>query len=93
MGELIDVAGKTTELAPFGRALAELGAERPEIVGLTADMGRYSDILPFRDAHPTRFFNVGMAEQSLIMIAAGLSRVGKIAYCTTLLSLHYPTGL
>ena len=83
MGELIDVAGKTTELAPFGRTLAELGAERPEIVGLTADMGRYSDILPFRDAHPTRFFNVGMAEQSLIMIAAGLSRVGKIAYCTT----------
>ena len=83
MGELIDVAGKTTELAPFGRALAELGAERPEIVGLTADMGRYSDILPFRDAHPTRFFNVGMAEQSLIMIAAGLSRVGKIAYCTS----------
>jgi len=83
MGELIDVAGKTTELAPFCRALAELGAERPEIVGLTADMGRYSDILPFRDAHPTRFFNVGMAEQSLIMIAAGLSRVGKIAYCTS----------
>jgi transketolase len=83
MGELIEVAGKITELAPFGRTLAELGAERPEIVGLTADMGRYSDILPFRDAHPTRFFNVGMAEQSLIMIAAGLSRVGKIAYCTT----------
>ena len=83
MGELIEVAGKTTELAPFGRTLAELAAERPEIVGLTADMGRYRDILPFRDAHPTRFFNVGMAEQSLVMVAAGLSRVGKIAYCTT----------
>jgi transketolase len=83
MGELIDVAGKTTELAPFGHTLAALGRERPEIVGLTADMGRYSDILPFRDAHPTRFFNVGMAEQDLIMIAAGLSKVGKIAYCTT----------
>lgn len=83
MGELIDIAGKTTELAPFGHTLAELGRERPEIIGLTADMGRYSDILPFRDAHPTRFFNVGMAEQDLIMIAAGLSKVGKIAYCTT----------
>jgi transketolase len=83
MGELIDVAGKTTELAPFGTTLAALGRERPEIVGLTADMGRYSDILPFRDAHPTRFFNVGMAEQDLIMIASGLSKVGKIAYCTT----------
>ncbi len=83
MGELIDVAGKTTEIAPFGHTLAALARERPEIVGLTADMGKYSDILPFRDAHPTRFFNVGMAEQDLIMIAAGLSKVGKIAYCTT----------
>ena len=46
-------------------------------------MGRYSDILPFRDAHPTRFFNVGMAEQCLIMVAAGLAKTGKIAYCTT----------
>jgi transketolase len=83
MGEIIDIAGKTTEIAPFGNTLAELAKERPEIVGLTADMGRYSDILPFRDAHPTRFFNVGMAEQDLIMIAAGLSKTGKIAYCTT----------
>lgn len=83
MGEIVEVEGKTTELAPFGITLAALARERPEIVGLTADMGRYSDILPFRDAHPNRFFNVGMAEQSLIMIAAGLSKIGKIAYCTT----------
>ncbi len=83
MGELIDIPDKVTELAPFGNALAELGDERPEIVALTADMGRYSDILPFRDAHPDRFFNVGMAEQSLILTAAGLAKTGKIAYCTT----------
>ena len=83
MGEIVEVAGKATELAPFGNTLAEMASSRPEIVGLTADMGRYSDILPFRDAHPDRFFNVGMAEQNLIMIAAGLSKVGKIAYCTT----------
>lgn len=83
MGELIDIAGKVTEIAPFGRTLAELASERSDIVGLTADMGRYSDILPFRDAHPDRFFNVGMAEQNLIMIAAGMAKTGKIAYCTT----------
>ena len=83
MGEIVEVEGKTTELAPFGTALAALARTRPDIVGLTADMGRYSDILPFRDAHPDRFFNVGMAEQNLIMIAAGLSKVGKIVYCTT----------
>lgn len=83
MGEIVDVAGKTTEIAPFGKTLAKMAETRPEIVGLTADMGRYSDILPFRDAHPDRFFNVGMAEQNLIMTAAGMAKTGKIAYCTT----------
>lgn len=83
MGELIEVADKETVLAPFGTTLAELGRKRPEIVGLTADMGRYSDILPFRDEHPDRFWNVGMAEQNLVATAAGLAKVGKIAYCTT----------
>lgn len=83
MGEIVEVEGKTTIAAPFGNTLAQLARERPEIVGLTADMGRYSDILPFRDAHPERFFNVGMAEQNLIMVAAGMAKAGKIAYCTT----------
>ena len=83
MGELIEIADKETVLAPFGTTLAELGRERPEIVALTADMGRYSDILPFRDEHPDRFWNVGMAEQNLVATAAGLAKVGKIAYCTT----------
>lgn len=83
MGELIEVVGKEFEIAPFGRELAALGDEREDIVGLTADMGRYSDILPFRDAHPDRFFNVGMAEQNLVATAAGLAKTGKVAYCTT----------
>jgi transketolase len=82
MGEIQDVAGPF-EMSPLGTALVELSATRPEIVGLTADMGRFSDIHPFRDAHPERFFNVGMAEQDLLMIAAGLSKTGKIVYCTT----------
>lgn len=83
MGELIEIADKETVLAPFGTELAALGRERPEVVALTADMGRYSDILPFRDEHPDRFWNVGMAEQNLVATAAGLAKVGKIAYCTT----------
>ena len=69
--------------APFGQALAALGAERPEIVGLTADLGKYTDILPFRDAFPDRFFNVGMAEQNLIAVAAGLARTGRVPFATT----------
>jgi transketolase len=69
--------------APFGAALVALGAERPEVVGLTADLGKYTDILPFRDAFPNRFFNVGMAEQNLVAIAAGLARTGKVPFATT----------
>ncbi|SDY86737.1 transketolase family protein [Herbiconiux ginsengi] len=82
MGEILDVEGPY-EVAPLGTALVELSANRPEIVGLTADMGRFSDIHAFRDAHPDRFFNVGMAEADLLLIAAGLAKTGKIAYCTT----------
>jgi transketolase len=69
--------------APFGYALTAVGQSHPEIVGLTADLGKYTDILPFRDAFPDRFFNVGMAEQNLIAIAAGLARTGKIPFATT----------
>ena len=82
MGEILEVEGPH-EIGPLGRALAELAENRPEIVGLTADMGRFSDIHPFRDAYPDRFFQVGMAEADLLLIAAGLAKTGKIAYCTS----------
>lgn len=76
-------ADRPTVEAPFGQALAALGRERADIVGLTADLGKYTDILPFRDAFPDRFFNVGMAEQNLIAVAAGLARTGKTPFATT----------
>jgi transketolase len=82
MGEVADVQGPH-EVSPFGNALAGLGAERPDLVGVTADMGRYSDFLPFRDAFPDRYFNVGMAEQNAVMVAAGLARAGKTVFTAT----------
>lgn len=69
--------------APFGRALARVAKDNPNIVGLTADLGKYTDIHPFRDAFPDRFFNVGMAEQNLVAVAAGLARTGKTVFATT----------
>lgn len=76
-------AGRKSVDAPFGNALARLGQQRPDIVGLTADLGKYTDIHPFRDAHPDRFFNVGMAEQNLVAVAAGLARTKKQPFATT----------
>lgn len=75
--------GRKSVDAPFGKTLARLGQERGNIVGLTADLGKYTDIHPFRDAHPDRFFNVGMAEQNLVAVAAGLARTGKQPFATT----------
>lgn len=75
--------GRKSVDAPFGKALARLGGQRHEIVGLTADLGKYTDIHPFRDAYPDRFFNVGMAEQNLVAVAAGLARTGKQPFATT----------
>ncbi|WP_141015588.1 transketolase family protein [Nocardioides sambongensis] len=82
MGEVAEVVGPY-EVAPFGHTLRELARTDDRIVGITADMGRYSDILPFRDAHPDRYFNAGVAEQNTIMLAAGLAKVGKVAFAAT----------
>jgi transketolase len=83
MGQDESAADRPSVEAPFGRALVAMGRERSDIVGLTADLGKYTDILPFRDAFPDRFFNVGMAEQNLIAVAAGLARTGKVPFATT----------
>jgi transketolase len=74
---------RPTVEAPFGTTLAEIARARPDIVGLTADLGKYTDILPFAGAFPDRYFNVGMAEQNLVAVAAGLARTGFVPFATT----------
>lgn len=75
--------GQRTAPAPFGHALATLAQERPEIVGLTADLAKYTDLHVFAQAHPRRFFQMGMAEQVLMGAAAGFAREGFIPFATT----------
>jgi transketolase len=69
--------------APFGRALLALGKARADVVGLSADLSKYTDIVPFAEAYPSRFFQTGMAEANLMGIAAGLARVGYTPFVTT----------
>src|SRR5437868_5903618 len=76
-------SGVQTVEKPFGQALIELARERSEIVGLTADLGKYTDIDIFGQAFPDRYFQMGMAEQNLIGAAAGLARTGFVPYATT----------
>jgi transketolase len=82
MGEQEAVEGHAAD-APFGAALTALAAANPRIVGLTADLAKYTDIMPFATAYPERFFNVGMAEQNLVAMSAGLAKLDRIAFCTT----------
>lgn len=75
--------GQRTKAAPFGKALVELAAERPEIVGLTADLAKYTDLHLFAQAQPERFFQMGMAEQLLMAAAGGLAKEGLVPFATT----------
>src|SRR5690606_34117290 len=75
--------GQRTTPAPFGHALNRLAEQRPEIVGLSADLAKYTDMHIFRDAHPERFFQMGMAEQSMLGAAAGMAEVGLTPFAST----------
>lgn len=72
-----------SEKAPFGRALVEVARRRAEVVGLSADLARYTDIEDFSREFPDRFFNAGMAEQNLLALAAGLAQEGFTPVATT----------
>ena len=75
--------GQRTKPAPFGHALVELAKTRPDIVGLSADLSKYTDLHIFAQAHPERFYQMGMAEQLLMSAAAGLAREGFTPFATT----------
>ncbi|OUM01058.1 transketolase family protein [Variovorax sp. JS1663] len=75
--------GQRVKAAPFGKALVELGRERPEIVGMTADLAKYTDLHLFGQAYPERFFQMGMAEQLLMGAAGGMAKEGFIPFVTT----------
>ena len=75
--------GQRVKAAPFGKALVELAATRPEIVGMTADLAKYTDLHLFAQAYPERFYQMGMAEQLLMGAAGGMAKEGLIPFATT----------
>jgi transketolase len=70
------VAAAPLVSAPFATALVDLGRERPDVVVISADLSKYTDVAPFAQAFPNRFFQVGMAEQNMMGIAGGLAKTG-----------------
>lgn len=75
--------GQRVVTAPFGKALLELAKNRPEIVGMTADLAKYTDLHLFAQVYPERFYQMGMAEQLLMGAAGGIAKEGFIPFATT----------
>lgn len=75
--------GQRVHAAPFGKALVEYAASHPEVVGLTADLAKYTDLHLFAKAYPERFFQMGMAEQLLMGAAGGMAKEGFVPFATT----------
>lgn len=67
----------------FGETLVELGRQNENIVVLDADLAPSSRVDMFQQAFPERFFQVGIAEQNMIGMAAGLSTLGFIPVTAT----------
>jgi transketolase len=75
--------GQRTQSAPFGNALVELASQRQDIVGMSADLAKYTDLHLFAQKFPERFFQMGMAEQLLMGAAGGMAKEGFTPFVTT----------
>lgn len=75
--------GQRAVQAPLGHALVRAAQDDERIVGLSADLAKYTDLHIFRDAMPERFYQIGMAEQALIGAAAGLAQEGFVPFAST----------
>ncbi|MCR5485735.1 MAG: transketolase family protein [Clostridiales bacterium] len=85
-GGFVYTAVESTEMSTaeyYGNTLAELGREHPEIVALTADLANSTKIGIFQKEFPDRFFNVGIAEQNMFGVAAGMAKAGCVPFLST----------
>ena len=79
----IAAEGQATRAAPFGHALVATARQRADIVGMTADLSKYTDLHIFAKEFPDRFYQMGMAEQLLFGAASGLAAEGFTPFATT----------
>lgn len=79
----MDKSIKIATRQSFGEALKELGDENKNVVVLDADLSGATKTNIFAKAYPDRFFDIGIAEQNMIGIAAGMSTCGKIPFASS----------
>ena len=69
--------------AVYGQAILNIADKLPQLIALSADLGTSSGLSPFMRKYPDRFINVGIAEQNMIGIAAGLAKEGFIPFVSS----------
>lgn len=67
----------------FGRGLKRAGDEDENVVALCADLTDSTQMSLFKEAHPKRFIEVGVAEQNLVTVASGMAAMGKIPFTSS----------
>ena len=84
------VTGKKSTRDGFGAGLAEVGDANDKVVALCADLVGSLKMQDFIDAHPERFFQMGISEANMMGVAAGLATTGHIPYTGTF--ANFSTG-
>ena len=84
------VTGKKSTRDGFGAGLAEVGDANDKVVALCADLVGSLKMQAFIDAHPERFFQMGISEANMMGVAAGLATTGQIPYTGTF--ANFSTG-
>jgi transketolase len=74
---------KLTQAEIYGQVLSQLGDQYPNLVAITADLATSTKIGAFGKKFPDRFINVGIAENSMFGMAAGMASVGFMPVCST----------
>ena len=69
--------------APFDAATVDLCERRPDVLVMTADLGPYVDLFRLPVERPRQFLDVGMAEQNLMAVGAGIAKAGWVPVATT----------
>jgi transketolase len=67
----------------FGKGLKQAGDEDVRVVALCADLTESTQMHFFKEAHPERFVEIGVAEQNLVTVAAGMAAMGKIPFASS----------
>ena len=80
---MVQAAKMEATRAAFGPTLIKLRNEGLDIVCVDADLGYSTSAVKFGREFPDRFFPIGVAEQNMIGVAAGLAATGKVAFCST----------